>query len=167
VPWTQLFQKLANENRTVEIAFHVHSLTKVIREVPDGLALAFLESLRVPKLSVGLATHEHNSFPAAGELTMEAGDGDASLCIHLNFECVAIEIAERPLEFSLLTRCCFKFGDKLLIFDLRIKTEVLFSRSERLGEIEFVAKRGSVARGDDGPRFVVEIVVVASEQELR
>lgn len=161
-----MFQQFLNENRSVEIAFQVVSLTEVIREIPDGSALALFKGFSIPELSVGLATHEHSSFPEAGELAVKGWDGDASLTIHLNFEGVAVEIAEGPLEFFVLTRRAFKFGDELLIFDLRKKAQVLVGGSERLGQVEVVAEGRPVGRGDDHPRFVIEIVVVASKKKL-
>jgi hypothetical protein len=161
-----MFQQFLYENRSVEIAFHVYPLTEVIREIPDGMALTFFERFRIPELSVGLATHEHNSLPEAGELAVEGRDRDASLTIHLSFEGVAVEIAEGPVEFFVLTRCGFKLGDELLIFDLRVQTQVHVIGSERLGQIEVVAEGRSIGGGDDDPRLVIEIVVVASEQKL-
>lgn len=124
-----MVQQFLYENRSVEIAFHVYSLTEVIREIPDGTTLTFLERFRIPEFSVGLATHEHNSLPEAGEFPVLTWDGDASLTIHLNFEGVAVEIAERPGELAVCERFGFKLGDESLIFDLRIQAEVLVAGS--------------------------------------
>lgn len=51
-PGIQQFQKLLKENRSVLIALHVSSVTKIVCEIPLGLPLSALEDLSIPQLGV-------------------------------------------------------------------------------------------------------------------